>query len=406
MIAATSEQLFSSLREAVTRAGSALRCTTHLQPAGGPGDKIFPPTYKDDRNHTVYATEERLLDGALIPCVLLDSVQSQANRLEQALLTAIETEALAFPLLATEVEGYGRVTVLEAPHRVYDAILRDSTLDGVPFRQSILGQQLLSARPHRATALYQYCPQVLLLGGWDSHGGEGGRGARIARALTSEIIGVQTTPGVRPASRHDPLGITLSAGPIYRAPAPEQWTLDLDTATQDKGKAQRYGDGNPSSIGHSHIPSSLELGGVTLRDARQITVLSLAALRRLRFPDLATGTALLARDQAGRVVLAALAMYLLALQVAQGFDLRSRCVLVPTTPPQAEIVGPIATQCQAFALDVASAHDVLQQALRHADMMGLHWETVPVLLQAQAKLNTLVRRSQTTEAGAVEGEQT
>src|SRR6266516_1543539 len=129
----TSEQLFTRLREAITGAGTALRCTTRLQPAGGPGDKVFPPTYKDDRNHTVYATEQRLLDGELVPCVLLDSVQSQANRLEQALLTAIETEAFPFPLLTTEVEGHGRVTVLEAPHRIYDAILRDSILDGTSF---------------------------------------------------------------------------------------------------------------------------------------------------------------------------------------------------------------------------------------------------------------------------------
>src|SRR4029453_6248931 len=140
---ATSEQLFSRLHEAVTGAGSALRFSLRLQAAGGTGDKVFPPTYKDDRNRTVYATEERLIDGELVPCVLLDSVQSQANRLEQALLTVIGTEAVPFPLLATDVDGYGRVTVLEAPHRLYDAILRDSTLDGIPFRQSTLGQQLL-----------------------------------------------------------------------------------------------------------------------------------------------------------------------------------------------------------------------------------------------------------------------
>jgi CRISPR-associated protein Csb1 len=144
---------------------------------------------------------------------------------------------------------------------------------------------------------------------------------------------------------------------------------------------------------------------VTLREARQIAVLSLPALRRLRFPDLAPGTAVLARDQAGRVVLAALAVYVLALQVAQGFDLRSRCVLVPTDSPQVEIVGHIATQCQAFSLDVASARDVLQQALSDAETVGLHWETGPILLQAQAKLKELVRRSQATEDGAVDGGQ-
>jgi CRISPR-associated protein Csb1 len=145
--------------------------------------------------------------------------------------------------------------------------------------------------------------------------------------------------------------------------------------------------------------------GPTCQCFSQIAVLSLPALRRLRFPDLATGAVDAARDAAGRVVLAALAVYALALQVAQGFDLRSRCVLVPTEPPQVEIVGPIAAECQAFSLDAASARDVLQQALSQAETVGLYWETVPVLLQAHAKLNTLVRRSQATEDGAVAGGQ-
>src|SRR5439155_3547881 len=166
---------------------------------------------------------------------------------------------------------------------------------------------------------------------------------------------------------------------------------------------QLYEDGNPSRIGHSHILPSLDLGGVTLREARQIAVLSLPALRRLRFPDLATGHVVSARDTAGRVVLAALAVYVLAQHVEQGFDLRSRCVLVPTAPPQVEILGPIATQSQAFSLDVTSARDVLQQALSDADTAGLHWATDPILLQAQAKLNMLVRRSQATEDGEVPG---
>ena len=85
--------------------------------------------------------------------------------------------------------------------------------------------------------------------------------------------------------------------------------------------------------------------------------------------------------------------------------LRSRCVLVPSEPPQVEIVGPIATACQAFSLDVASARAVLQQALRQAETLGLRWDTGLIVLQAQAKLTTLVRRSQATADGTVEGGQ-
>lgn len=43
---------FSTLQDAV-RSASALRCRTRLQPAGGEGDKVFPPTYAD----AVYAME-------------------------------------------------------------------------------------------------------------------------------------------------------------------------------------------------------------------------------------------------------------------------------------------------------------------------------------------------------------
>jgi CRISPR-associated protein Csb1 len=231
--------LWQRLTAAVRGGGTAIRCTTRLTPAGGPGDKVFPPTFLNERGHTVYATETRLIDGHAVECVLLDSVPSQANRLELALLTAQERGEIPLPLLATHIAGYGRVTVLEAPHRVYDAIFRDSTRDGVPFRQSALGQRLVAARPRQATALYEYCPTVLLLGGWDSHAGDSGRGAKMARALTSEIIGLHAMPGVRPASRLDPLGITVSAGPVYEAADPtETWTLDAAQA-RHSGKTPR-----------------------------------------------------------------------------------------------------------------------------------------------------------------------
>jgi CRISPR-associated protein Csb1 len=65
----------------------AIRATTKLLPAGGPGDKVFPPTYvKDKQAVTKYAMEIRKVDGREVQTVLLDSVASQANRIEEALL--------------------------------------------------------------------------------------------------------------------------------------------------------------------------------------------------------------------------------------------------------------------------------------------------------------------------------
>src|SRR3954471_2504890 len=79
-----------TLSRAVSEGGVAFRCSVKLQPAGGEGTKVFPPTYAG----AVYATEKRRLPGHADPvdCVLLDSVQSQANRMEDALQQAIDNE--------------------------------------------------------------------------------------------------------------------------------------------------------------------------------------------------------------------------------------------------------------------------------------------------------------------------
>ena len=114
-----------TLRDAVAGTAAAFRCVTDYQPAGGPGDKIFPPTYEGGK----YAAEERI-DPATRkarPCVLLDSVQSQANRMELALLEAHRAKKVQLPLIVTrfnqdELLRKFEVTSLEAPHRAADAL--------------------------------------------------------------------------------------------------------------------------------------------------------------------------------------------------------------------------------------------------------------------------------------------
>src|SRR4051794_19637183 len=154
---------FGELSEAVTGTAAAFRCITEYQPAGGPGDKVFPPTYEGGR----YATEDRRIDGELVPCVLLDSVQSQANRMEAALLDAWERRRLPLPVIAVDFAGIDlpkplRITSLEAPHRIADAILRDSLLDGKAFRKSLIGQRLDHVSTRQATALFELCPTALV----------------------------------------------------------------------------------------------------------------------------------------------------------------------------------------------------------------------------------------------------
>ena len=113
---------------------AALRRRQMLQPVGGKGDKIFPPTYPGEGRNAPpqHVYERRRLNGSDTWCVLIDSVQSQANRLEECLLDAIH-DGTPIPYLTVDFsdagfEGLAEITSLEAPHRIYDAILRDSLL--------------------------------------------------------------------------------------------------------------------------------------------------------------------------------------------------------------------------------------------------------------------------------------
>src|SRR5688500_912238 len=88
------------LRSSVRGTAAAFRCVAEAQHAGGDGDKVFPPTYEGGK----YATEKRRINGRDEPveCVLLDSVQSQANRMEFALLDAWERGRIPLPVITAD----------------------------------------------------------------------------------------------------------------------------------------------------------------------------------------------------------------------------------------------------------------------------------------------------------------
>ena len=154
-----------------------------MQPAGGIGDKLFPPTYPAEREGPPrHVFERRRLDDREVWCVLIDSVQSQANRMEEALLAAAAEQAIPLPYVTVDFREAGlqplqQITSLDAPHRVYDAIIRDSLLDDVPFMESEQGRRLAAATPAAATALLEISPSALLFGAWHSQGEGGGLGA-------------------------------------------------------------------------------------------------------------------------------------------------------------------------------------------------------------------------------------
>ncbi len=378
-----------TLKQAVSGGAAAFRCRTILQPAGGQGDKVFPPTYEKG----AYATEKRIIDGEKLDCVVLDSVASQANRIELALLHGLRRgmfKEVGLPNIEVNFTGdlkdIGSISHLEAPHRIADAILRDSTLEGTKFRETDVGKSFTEASVKNATALFAHCPTALILGLWDSTGPKGGQGAKFQRCLVSEIVGIDVEFGKKTSSRIDPLQIPVSAGKLY-ATRDGGWTLDEknEAVVKEAGKAVLYGnkkkkenDGKPSRALHGNItPTVSEPGGVTLRHAIQFTTLSLPALRRLQFP--VDGKTTPERDAAAQTALAALALCGVTLAQAEGLDLRSRCLLAPVAAPEWELVGKPG-ESPRFSLSAREALVLLQQAVGQAAKAGLRWETKPVVL--------------------------
>ena len=406
---------FEQLRGAVAGDAVALRSRMTLQPAGGEGDKVFPPSYAvDGRADHKYAVEERQVGESdkLSTTVLLDSVASQANRAELALLEGWEQGELVFPVPYVDfaeddgVTDYERLTVLEAPHRLADAIFRDSLLDGTLFRLSDIGRAITDATPRNATDLFRYSPTSLLFGMWDSTGPKGGLGSKFQRAYVSEIVGFDATVGKKVGSRIDPLQIekVASEDRVFNSADPsEVWTPDPDKAEKDnKGNsvpASRGSDsgeaGQPSKINHGNIAPSIDAlaGGVTISKARQTTLISFAALRRLRFKGFSREA-----ETAARSAIAALGVAAIAYQYEIDFDLRSRCLLLPTHPPRLELLSRDGSAGEVVDVDRITASGILSAAVTHADAAGVGWETDRIRLVPAPKLVELIRRSRKASA--------
>jgi CRISPR-associated protein Csb1 len=405
---------------------AALRRRQRLQPVGGKGDKIFPPTYPGEgpRNPPPrHVFERRRIDGNEVWCVLVDSVQSQANRLEESLLGAIR-DGVQIPHVVVDfkekgLDGISKITSLDAPHRVYDAILRDSFLDNQPFMKSATGERITKASNHDASAVLEISPTALLFGSWHSTGEGGGIGAKFARCLVSEIVAIEVpvnmedargrdssfvivagdslrivepiTAGRRTGSRIDPLGITKSVE-IYKQAGADDWTPNREQAEM-KGKepvlySRKKGDkaGKPSVINHGNIAPSVQSLGITCDYLEHMFVLSFAGLRRLSFgsPE---------KNTAGRVLLAALGLLAITEQDEQGYALRSRCDLVCEGKAPLEVVHPDGTT-ENIALGVQEARALYAEAFDAAKNAGFEFADGPLRLTPQDKLVEIVRKSQ------------
>ncbi len=396
------------LRDAVAN-DAAIRRVQRLQPVGGPGDKLFPPTYPGERTNDPprHVFETRRIDKADTWCVLIDSVQSQANRLEEA-LKAARSDALSFPVIAvdfegTEVDDIGRITTLDAPHRVFDAIIRDSEHNGTRFKDTEQGKRLVEAKAQNARAVYELSPTALVFGAWNSTGEGGGLGAKFPRCVVSEIVGigvamegeidaraealVHKPSGQRTGSRIDPLGIRSGVA-VYKWPNGD-WSLDPPADKKAKNAPKEV---KPSEINHSNIAPSIMPLGVSVDFAQHTFVLSFAALRRLRF--VGNSGAASPADLAAQTALAALGLAAAAAQDRNGYFLRSRCDLAPDAgdPKAFEIVRANGS-VESIEIGYDTSCRLVSDAARAAAAAGVSWNADDLVLKPQEKLLRLVSES-------------
>ncbi len=400
----------NDLSSAVSGRPCAFRCNIELQPAAGIGAKVFPPTYEGGK----YAIEERRLPekDMTVPCVLLDSVQSQANRMEAALQQAIDEKRISLPIIKVNFENVnrenklikpidGEITSLTVPHRLADAILRDSVVIGegdgnTLFRDSSYAERWRRSSPANATAIYELCPTGLVYGIWGAPEKPGGLGAKFQRSITSEIVAIKAVENMnRKGLRTDPIGVNSSV----KVNVGEKETWNITDKDDKKGK-------RPSEINHGPIIFGPIHGGVTFDYSVQSVVLSLAGLRWLRFPfaDEAWKPTeeQKKRDNAARTVIAAIALCGAVLAQENGYDLRSGCLLHPTKSIHWELLDEPGKDAGKYSINGDQAIEILNSAIDRAEKHGLEWEKEYIVLEPSDKLIELIRKSQ--EQTAEEGE--
>ncbi len=365
-------ELYEELRKAVALEGkvAALRVTATYEPIGGPGARVFPPTYPGSGDEkAIYLLETRRIDGQEREDVVLASVPAQASGAQCALLRALRDGRVSVPLMEIHHRGAAEATLtsFELPHRFADAYLRDSQLDGVDFDKSPLGRALLGVSAADVCALYAADPNSLVFGAWNSH--RKGRSVKFPRIYSSEVIGWDPVKGVRHAGRMDPMNLTGAAVPSTSG---DEWQFK---SVQEKTKGERL-----SEIGHGNIAPNPQHGGMTISSAQRVATVSFAGLDRLGFGDASHVAAV-----AARTVLAAYAIVADRLAFSgPSLWLRSGCDLLLVDERIEWVLRGGSTQ--QVEISRSDALDLLAYAVAQATDAGLPWNIEPVVLTPKKPL--------------------
>lgn len=233
----------------------ALHLKQKLLPVEGEDAVIFPPTYADVGYNT-----DTLSDGRKVTTV--DSVGAQANRIEPLFEAAPPGRpenplAELVPQISIRYEKDKTVSILQAGHRLGDALIRSSEL-----KDEARAAFELFLEQGDASGLARLAPTSLVFGVWDSRDTQ----AKLPRLVQSVIRAWDVDELTRSAQYNPPIDYTA-----------------LDVFSEEDKEKQ---EGDPKSPlakrGFVHVPASNAPGGVVAHGPieRDVTI-NLIALRRL-----------------------------------------------------------------------------------------------------------------------------
>ncbi|MBN8508025.1 MAG: type I-U CRISPR-associated protein Cas7 [Burkholderiales bacterium] len=321
---------------------AAIVIRERLRPVQGARGVFFPPTFaasgrgKSDyqidwfapRDEDRKTPEEAAKAGVIANRCTVDSVPSQANRLEVRLLKYSGTSIPKVTISGSRV-GQGSIDLLEVGHRVGDAVVRYSKngdKDGFePFEAALRAYVKGDAAP-----LAKLAPTSLVFGHWDSRDSATKKStkSKARRLIRSEIVAFNVQRVTKRSQYWSSIDPEVSQ-------ELEQILKEAKEAAQDNLESK-----NPASqLGMTDVPAPESPGGViAFGPIERTTIIALSGVRALATfkPATDSGVTEIDADKTR-----ALRRYLFALALASAadpgvWDLREGCILVRVSKKEGE----------------------------------------------------------------------
>nr|WP_242501698.1 type I-U CRISPR-associated RAMP protein Csb1/Cas7u [Bifidobacterium pseudolongum] len=376
------------LNEAAKIGGSnALTEVTSLAPAAGMDGIIAPSKYntgKSAGNAPTYVYEKRCVNGECKTTVLIDSRTSQANRLEDYIIRAIEIGhpifskmpriRVRYEMIPGDESSVRYFDDVQLPHRAVDAHIRIAE-----FSESDKSAYVAARNSNMKdlSAMLDISPVTVMFGCWDSTRNK--NQLRIPASFNGEIYAVladqtEESPVHRAGARVDP----VAAGVHFTKKAANEVAVHLKGSMREEKLKEFMKDGKGATIVIGALPPSTEeknLDGIAVRSITRTHILSFSMLRAMHFGRGVEG------DEAIRVLLAAALINAMVGSNAE-LHLRANCFLVEADEPKTVLDRRGGKHDDLEMLTLEDADELLAQAYAQAqEKAGIDWHGQIITVQ-------------------------